>query len=456
MTSDLCQWTAEQLGAAYASGGLSPVEATKAALEAVDAHEHLRAFAHVDREGALKQAAVSEQRWLNGRALGPFDGVPASIKDLFLTRDMPTLRGSRRTDPAQLWDTDSPVASALRSNGLVLLGKTTTSELGWKGVTDNLIDGVTRNPWDPARTAGGSSGGSGVAVRAGMGAVSVASDAAGSVRIPAAFCGVVGFKPTHGRIPMYPPSVLGTLAHAGPMARSVADVAALTDLLAAPDPRDPSWTPTIDWTETPGRIAFSPTLGRVAVDPEIASIVAETVAALAGTGLDIREADPDFPDPASAFDVLWSAGVAQIVRRYGGEAALDPGLQTLIERGAQRSAADYLDAQTELAALGVAMGEFHTRFDLLLTPTVPIEPFAAGHDVPPDSGMTDWPQWTPFTYPFNMSRQPALSVPIGLTSRGLPVGIQIVGPRHADSLVLAVGALIEQVRPALGYPQENA
>ncbi|MER6870876.1 amidase family protein, partial [Amycolatopsis sp. NPDC000673] len=157
MNSHLSQWTAEQLGAAYASGDLSPVEATTAALDAIDVD--LRAFAYVDQEGALKQAALSEQRWVDGRALGPLDGVPASIKDLFLTRDMPTLRGSRRTDPTQRWDTDSPAAAALRANGLVLLGKTTTSELGWKGVTDNPIDGITRNPWDPRLTAGGSSGG---------------------------------------------------------------------------------------------------------------------------------------------------------------------------------------------------------------------------------------------------------------------------------------------------------
>ncbi|MBB1154438.1 hypothetical protein H4281_14950 [Amycolatopsis sp. DR6-1] len=283
-----------------------------------------------------------------------------------------------------------------------------------------------------------------------------ASSAAGSVRIPAAFCGVVGFKPTHGRIPMHPPSVLGTLAHAGPMARSVADVAALTDLLAARDHRDPSWTPTIGEPADPVRIAFSPALGRVDVQPEIASLVADTVAALAEAGLPVEEADPDFPDPARAFDVLWSVGVAHIVRRYGGTEPLDPGLQRLIERGARHSTADYLDAQSELAALGVAMGEFHTRFDVLITPAVPIKPFAAGYDVPPGSGLTDWPQWTPFTYPFNMSRQPALSVPVGLTSRGLPAGVQIAGARHADSTVLAVGALIEKLRPALSYPQEDA
>ncbi|ONI78010.1 amidase [Actinosynnema sp. ALI-1.44] len=452
--TDLSQWTAAQLGTAYATGDLSPVEATQAALQAVDTYDDdLRAFAYVDHEGALAQASASEQRWVAGNALGPLDGVPASIKDLFLTRGMPALRGSRHTDPNQPWDTDSPAAAALRAHGLVLLGKTTTAELGWKATTDNAIDGITRNPWDRTLTAGGSSGGSGVAVRTGMGAVSVATDAAGSARIPAAFCGVVGFKPTHGRIPMYPPSVLGTLAHAGPMARSVGDVAALTDILAAPDHRDPAWTPTVgDTTDLARlRVAFSPSLGRVEVHPEIAAMVAETVA---GLGLHVEEADPGFPDPAATFDMLWSVGVAHIVRRYG--QAFDPGLHALAERGARHTVADYLDAQSELAALAVAMGEFHTRFDVLITPTMPIEPFAAGHDVPPDSGMTDWPQWTPFTYPFNMSRQPALSVPIGRTSSGLPVGIQIVGPRHADQLVLAVGALVEQSRPVIHYPQESA
>ncbi|MER6874891.1 amidase family protein [Amycolatopsis sp. NPDC000673] len=224
----------------------------------------------------------------------------------------------------------------------------------------------------------------------------------------------------------------------------------------AEDHRDPSWTPTIGETADPIRVAFSPALGRVDVHPEIAALVAETVASLAEAGLQVEESDPSFPDPADTFDVLWSVGVAHIVRRYGGTAPLDPGLQTLIERGARYETADYLDAQSELAALGVAMGEFHTRYDVLLTPTVPIEPFAAGHDVPPDSGMADWPQWTPFTYPFNLSRQPALSVPIGRTSRGLPVGLQVVGSRFADSTVLKVGALIEQLRPALTYPQENA
>ncbi|GAA5148504.1 amidase [Pseudonocardia eucalypti] len=450
--NDIARWTATALVEAYATGELSPVEATRAALRAVDRHnDDHRAFCLVDPDAALAQARASEERWRAGRPLGRLDGVPASIKDLFLTRGWPTLRGSKRVDPGQPWAVDSPVAARLRENGLVLLGKTTTSEYGWKGVTDNPIDGITRNPWDRSRTAGGSSGGSAVAVATGMGALSVATDAAGSVRIPAAFCGVVGFKPTYGRIPLYPPSVLGTLAHAGPMARSVADIPLIMDVLAAPDPRDPTAleprAASFHGRAWAGlRVAFSPTLGYVDVDPEVAEIVARAVAGLAAHGLVVEEADPGFADPFPAFDVLWSAGYAHsFAVSTGGRAAdVDPGLRALVERGAHHSATDYLEAHGELLRLGIHMGEFHTRFDLLITPTVPIEPFAAGHDVPPHSAMTSWAQWAPFSFPFNMSRQPALSVPVGFTSRGLPVGLQVVGPRHHDELVLTVGALLER------------
>ncbi|WP_033289754.1 amidase [Amycolatopsis jejuensis] len=456
--TDLAKLTAAQLSAAYAAGELSPVEATRAALQAIDTHnDAYRAFAHVDHEGALAQAKAAEQRWSEGRSLSALDGVPVSIKDLFLTQGMPTLAGSPSTDPTQPWDTDSPAAARLRENGLVLLGKTTTAEFGWKGVTDNAIDGITRNPWDPSLTAGGSSGGSAVAVSTGMGAVSVATDGAGSVRIPSAFCGIVGFKPTYGRIPMYPPSVLGTLAHAGPMARTVADVAAMTDVLAVPDHRDPSADGAETesyraWPDVRGvRVAFSPALGRVQVDPEVAAVVAAAVADLAAAGFAVTETDPDLPDLLGAFEVLWSMGFAHRLersRRERGAAAepADPGLRRMAAQGARLTAYDYQAAQSELAGLGIRMGEFHTRYDVLITPTVPIPPFAAGYDVPPGSGLRSWAEWCPFSFPFNMTRQPAISVPVGFTAQGLPVGLQIVGARHADRLVLAVAAAVEALQ----------
>ncbi|MEU6642129.1 amidase [Saccharomonospora sp. NPDC046836] len=450
--------TASELVAAYSSGELSPVEATRLALEAIEERDgEYNAYTLVDPEVALDHARASEERWREGNPIGWLDGVPASIKDVFLTQGWPTLRGSVCIDRDQQWDADSPVTARMRENGLVLLGKTTTPELAWKAVTDSPLDGITRNPWNPALTPGGSSGGSAVAVAAGMGELSVGTDGGGSVRIPASFCGIVGFKPTAGRVPMYPPSPFGQLPHAGPLARSVDDVALLLDVLATPDHRDPSALPPPIGTYREAvrrdvrglRAAFSPAFGYVDVDPEVAQAVVSVVAMLDEAGLVVEEADPGFADPIEAFDVLRSAGAAKLLDTFpeGSAERIDQGLRAVWEQGRTYSARDYLDAMAEQAALGIHMGEFHTRYDVLLTPTVPIQPFEVGHDVPAGSGLRDWPQWTPFTYPFNLTQQPAITVPAGFTSRGLPVGLQIVGPRHSDDLVLAVARLVEEVQP---------
>ncbi|RSM72007.1 amidase [Amycolatopsis sp. WAC 01375] len=450
--------TASELVAAYATGELSPVEATQNALRLIEEHDgETNAFCLVDADGALEQAKASEIRWRDGNPIGWLDGVPASIKDMFLTQGWPTLRGSRCIDPNQPWDVDSPVTARLRENGLVLLGKTTTPELAWKGVTDNTLTGITRNPIDPSKTAGGSSGGSAAAVAAGMGELSVGTDGGGSIRIPASFCGIVGLKPTHGRIPLFPASPFGPLSHAGPMARSVDDTALLLDVLAMPDHRDPAALapPVSTYREAVRRdvrgliAAYSPTLGFVDVDPEVAAIVKSAVQSLGDAGLHIEETDPGFTDPKPAFDILWSTGAAKWLDAFpaGSEAKVDPGLRKVWEFGKTFSASDYLGANAERAALGILMGEFHTRYDVLITPTLPIPAFEAGYEVPPGSGLSGWPDWTPFTYPFNMTQQPAISVPAGRTSRGLPVGLQIVGPRHSDDLVLAVAKLLEEVRP---------
>ncbi|MGH3240711.1 MAG: amidase family protein, partial [Spirillospora sp.] len=309
--------TARELVTAYAAGTLSPVEAATAALDVIQARDAAyNAYALVDPDRALEAARAAERRWRAKSPLSPLDGVPMSIKDLFLTRGWPTLRGSRHVDPGQAWDVDSPVAARLREGGLVALGKTNTPEMGWKGVCDNPLTGITRNPWDTTRTSGGSSGGSAVAVATGMGALSVGTDGGGSIRIPAAFCGVVGFKPTHGRVPQYPLSSLAVLAHAGPMARTVDDVALLLDVLAAPDHRDPydlgphggAYSGAVDQDVRGVSAAFSADLGHVSVDPEIAAAVASAARALQDAGVRVEAANPGFPDPLPAFDVLWCAG----------------------------------------------------------------------------------------------------------------------------------------------------
>ncbi|MFV8166342.1 amidase [Mycobacterium sp. 134] len=434
---------------------MSPVEATEAALSAIDRHnDAVNAFVLVDPDGAMAAAHESEKRWYDGQPLGPADGVPTSIKDALWTRGWPTLRGSWLIDEAGPWDEDAPSVARLRESGAVLLGKTTTPEYSWKGVTDSPRYGATGNPWDPTVTAGGSSGGSAAAVAMGMGAWSVGTDGGGSVRIPAAFTGTVALKPTYGLIPLYPPSPFGTLSHAGPMARTVADVAALLDVITGFDARDWSAMPcprsgfraTLNSGIDGLRVAYSPNLGFGANDPEVDVAVRAAVEVLAAAGARVEEVDPGFADPVHAFHVLWFSGEAKVLEsRLNGPAdgRIDPGLRRTAETGTFFTASDYLDATAVRMKLGELMGRFHQTYDVLVTPTLPLTAFPVGQDVPDGSASPDWTSWTPYTYPFNLTQQPALSVPCGFSSGGLPIGLQIVGPRHADALVLSVGEVYQ-------------
>jgi aspartyl-tRNA(Asn)/glutamyl-tRNA(Gln) amidotransferase subunit A len=453
--TELARLTATELIAGYGDGSVSPVEATTAALAAIEAaDDEVNAFVLVDAEGALAAAKQSESRWRNGCTRGPGDGVPTSIKDIFYTRDWPTLRATNLIDESGPWPDDAPAVARLRETGAVLLGKTTTPEFAWKGVTDSLRHGATGNPWDAAMTSGGSSGGSATAVGLGMGAWSVGTDGGGSVRIPAAFTGTVAIKPTYGLVPMWPASPFGTLAHAGPMTRTVTDAALMLDIITGFDSRDWSALPTPTTTFLSGledgvrglRIAFSPTLGYVRNDPQVEAAVRSAAAVLADAGAEVEETDPGFSDPVDAFHVLWFAGAAKVAEAYGPDALqrVDPGLRRGIERAGVISAADYLDATAVRMDLGVRMGRFHQTYDLLLTPTLPITAFEKGMDAPKGWHSEDWTSWTPYTYPFNMTQQPAVSVPCGFTSAGLPVGLQIVGPRHADALVLRAARAYER------------
>jgi aspartyl-tRNA(Asn)/glutamyl-tRNA(Gln) amidotransferase subunit A len=455
---DVTRLSATELLALYRMRELSPVEATRAVLARIDSRNAaINAYCLVRDDEALASAKQSEQRWRAGEPAGLLDGVPVSVKDLLLTSGWPTLRGSLTIDKAGPWNVDAPAVARLREHGAVLLGKTTTPEFGWKGVTDSPLTGVTRNPWDLGRTAGGSSGGAAAAVASGLGPLALGTDGGGSIRIPASFCGIVGLKPTHGRVPVYPPSTFGTLSHVGPMARTVADVAVLLDALGSPDYRDPlaldrraPVSAELDTTRVSGlRVAYSPALGYAKVDPEVAAAVMGAVTVLEQAGAMVTLADPGFVSPLPAFDVLWYAGAAKIVddipedRRH----LIDPGLAEIAEEGRRYSALGYLQALRERSELGIAMGAFHQTYDLLVLPTEPIVAFAAGAEVPDGSAQPRWTSWTPFTYPFNMSHQPAATVPCGFSAAGLPIGVQVVGPRHADGLVLAACATIEAALP---------
>ncbi|MET9497716.1 amidase [Streptomyces sp. NPDC006552] len=450
MTTELTGLSAHDLLDGYRKGEFSPVDAARAVLARIEETEpHLNAFVRVDAAGALAAAEASARRWRRGEPSGLLDGVPVSVKDLLLQRGGPTLRGSRTVRAQGAWDEDAPAVARLREHGAVLTGRTTTPEFGWKGVTDSPLTGITRNPYDTTRTAGGSSGGSAAAVAAGAGPLSLGTDGGGSLRIPAAFCGIFALKPTYGRVPHYPASAFGTLAHVGPMARSAADAALMMDVVSGPDPRDWSGPGPAAGSFRAGlgdgvrglRVAYSPSLGgQVAVAPQVAARVREAVTRLAGMGAYVEEADPDVTDPVAAFHVLWFSGAARVVQHLSAaqRELLDPGLREICARGARYSALDYLAAVDTRAALGRRMGLFHTVYDVLLTPTLPRTAFEAGAEVPRGSGLRRWTGWTPFTYPFNLTQQPAASVPVGFDGSGLPVGLQVVAARHRDDLVLRV------------------
>ncbi|MFG2308464.1 amidase [Streptomyces sp. NPDC048566] len=446
--SELTELTAVQLVDGYRKGEFGPEEVTRAALERAErVQPAVNAFVRLLADDALARARASADRWRRGEPAGLLDGVPVTVKDILLLRGHPTLRGSRTVSERGPWDEDAPSVARLREHGAVFLGKTTTPEFGWKGVTDSPASGVTRNPYDLARTAGGSSGGSAAAVALGAGPLSLGTDGGGSVRIPAAFCGVFGLKPTYGRVPLYPASAFGTLAHVGPMARDAADAALMLDVIGAPDARDwsalgppgDSFATCLDAGVRGLRVAFSPSLGgQVAVAPGIAAAVRRAVERLAGLGAHVTEADPDFADPVEAFHTLWFSGAARVTQGLGPErrALLDPGLREICERGARYSALEYLAATDVRMALGRRMGLFHTRYDVLVTPTLPLTAFEAGAEAPAGSGRRRWTGWTPFTYPFNLTQQPAATVPVGTDGQGLPAGLQIIAARHRDDLVL--------------------
>ncbi|MFI2457043.1 amidase [Streptomyces sp. NPDC019539] len=463
--NDLSALTARHLIAGYERGDFSPLEAVRAVLDRAEAAQRLtNAFVRIDGEQALAQAEAATERRHRKEPLGPLDGVPVTVKDILLQAGGPTLRGSRTVRPdASAWDEDAPAVARLREQGAVLVGKTTTPEFGWKGVTDSPLTGVTRNPYDVSRTAGGSSGGSAAAVALGAAPLSIGTDGGGSVRIPASFCGIFGLKPTYGRIPLYPSSPFGTLAHAGPITRDAADAALLLDALSGPDWRDWSQLPPSTATGeglaegVKGlRIAYSPSFGgQVAVRPAVASAVRGAVGRLAELGAYIEEADPDIADPVGAFHTLWFTGAARVVQHFGREQRelLDPGLREICAEGERASALDYLAAVDVRMELGRRLGRFHGTYDLLITPTLPVTAFETGVEVPKGSGHRRWTGWTPFTYPFNLTQQPAATVPCGVDEDGLPVGVQLVGPRHADALVLrAAHALYASGAAALPAP----
>jgi aspartyl-tRNA(Asn)/glutamyl-tRNA(Gln) amidotransferase subunit A len=460
--------SAVELLARYRRKELSPVEVVRAVLERIDRHNSaVNAYCHVDAEGALRGARESEARWTAGAPKGNADGVPVGIKDNIVVAGMPARFGSRLTsgEPSAH---DGPAVARLREQGAIIVGKTTLPEFGWKAVTDSPLTGVTRNPWDTRKTQGGSSGGAVAAVVLGMGALHLGTDGGGSIRIPAAFTGCYGLKPTRARVPVWPASPLGTLAHTGPLTRTVADAALALTIIAPPDERDVyAWTSPapdfrlgLDDGIAGLRVAYSPRLGYARyVDPEVETAVAGAARVFGELGARVEHADPDMGgDPVAAWDTLWWSSAASILQSHGERARelADPGLVAGAAQGFKTSAIDFIRAQLKRAELHGAFARFFQRYDLLLTPTMPLPAFEVGYLMPTSGDWGDsWTDWCPFTYPFNLTQHPAASIPCGLTRGGLPIGLQIVGALGADALVLRASRAFETARPfdALDEPR---
>jgi aspartyl-tRNA(Asn)/glutamyl-tRNA(Gln) amidotransferase subunit A len=453
--------SAADLSALFAARALSPVETARACLDRIAALEpRLNAMVLVDEGAALAAARESEARWLRGEQRGPLDGVPATVKDLVDVAGHPTRRGSLVTDPGPRPE-DAPSVALLRRAGAVILGKTTTTEFGWKSPGDCPHTGITRNPWSLDHTPGGSSSGAGAAAAAGYAPLNIGTDAGGSVRIPAAWCGVVGVKPTFGRVPQWPLGAFGPVAVAGPMTRTVTDAALMLGAMAGHDWRDP-----FSLADAAGDFAAeleAPVAGlRVGLlrrpgfdapaTPAMWDAVARAAAALAAQGARVGEVAPALPDTRDIFGAVWSLALARLAELVPAEkhALLDPGILQVARGAAALRPTAYLEAEAARVELAHRLAALHAGgIDLLLLPCVPdVAPRADAPIADPQALL--WNAWAPWTFSFNLSRQPAVSVPAGLDANGLPLAVQVVAPLYRDALALRGARAIERALGSLG------
>jgi aspartyl-tRNA(Asn)/glutamyl-tRNA(Gln) amidotransferase subunit A len=456
-SSEYAAMTAVEMAHLVRQRELSPVELVRAAIDSIGATDaRLNAWCDVFEDAALAQAKELEAQAVRGEFKGVLHGVPVGIKDLFLTRGLRTRRGSKLYADWIPTET-APAVQRLLDAGGVMVGKNTTPETGWKASSTSPLYGVTRNPWDPSRTAGGSSSGSAVAVAAGNVPITLGSDGGGSMRIPASFCGIFSMKPSLGRVPAYPLSPSEHLSHAGPMTSTVADYALALDVIKGPDAKDPLSLPDdgqqyadhLDRPFSKIRVAVASTLFGKYVDSEVAACLASAFKTIARMpGVEVVEPVLDWVDPIDIFDKLWIArGALYLGTKAEDKAKMDPGLVRLIAAAGGIDLEGHLRSLQARARFCRQIWKSFEDFDLLLTPMIPIQPFAAEDDGPAGMDPTPaipWARWTPFSYPFNITGQPAASVPCGWTSAGMPVGLQIVGQRFDDLAVLRFCAAWER------------
>lgn len=444
---ELCFQPASTLVSLLRSRRLSVVELVSNALQRLDETEpSLNAFVFRDDESAIASARASDKILALGGEFSPLLGIPVSVKDLIDVQGMPSAYGSL-TMKGYVATVDSPSVARLRRAGAIILGKTSTSEFGYRGYTASLVHGVTRNYWNTNLTPGGSSGGAVTSVAAGITPIALATDGGGSIRAPCSLTGLVGIKAQFGRVPVYPPSATLTLAHIGPVARNVTDCETLLRLIAGPDSRD--WTSLQSPMEPPFdspfswknlRIAFSPTLGYARVDVKVANVVAAAIQTLGVTKLIEYVCEDPAEILATEFIGGCSARLADSVECSPEK--IDPPLLAAIEDFRRRSSTEVMNILRKRAYFRDHINQFFEEIDVLLTPTTPCTAWAIGQGVPP--GLEDAKAWVFFTYPFNLTGQPAASIPCGWTREGLPVGLQVVVKPGKENLLIKVLKFIEQ------------
>ena len=444
----------------------SPVEAMRALLERITALDpKVNAFAFLAADQAMDAARTAEKALMGGERIGRLHGVPVTIKDLAWTRDMPTQNGSLTSKGFQPIE-DTPIVPRLKSEGAIILGKTTTSEFGWKGVSESPLTGITHNPWKHGMNAGASSAGAGAAAAAGFGPLHQGSDGAGSIRMPAHFCGVFGIKPSFGRVPYYPVGTGDLTSHMGPMARTVADGALMLELMAGPHHLDyttlEAWPAAYsarlsDWIKGK-KIAYSPDLGVARVDPEVAALVKAAAMRFSELGAHVEEVPIPWGGPGpELIRFFWSAHMTTrkpLLAKW--ERQMDPGLVACIHDAENIRVDEYQAARERKMRYVADIHCWFENWDFLLTPSVSVAAFPAEKLMPDHwpSHPWDWISWAEFSYPFNMSWNPASNVPCGFTADGLPVGLQIVGRRFDDLGVLQASAAFESVQPWAGKRPE--
>ena len=447
MPDHLSPWiSASELTSLYARRELSPLEALDKMVERASALQpSLNAFVLFDPEGARRAAKDSETRWLRGEPLSALDGVPTTIKDTTPVKGWPTRLGSHATDETPAAES-APVADRFQAAGLPLLGKTTTPEFGWKALTDSPLQGTTRSPWSLKHSPGGSSGGASALTAAGINPFNHGNDGGGSIRIPAAHAGLVGLKPSYGRIAQHPADgPFADVISQGVLARSVLDTALALNVLAGPDARDWRSLPAEGRDYTIGldagvrgwKIGLSLDFGHVEADPEVRDLVAEAARRFESLGAHVEDVGPLIEPLQNSFEPLWIGSFATRLRQIPTQLhdKLDPGFRAAAEKGLAITLADYARAYEAKSKLARDLALWHRKFDLLLAPVTPTAP-------PPVETLYNsdaFPRWTkgaPYTLPCNLTGQPAASMPAGLTRAGLPVGIQLIGPPRADHIVL--------------------